>query len=318
MAAVAPARRRTKKHTISFWELVEKLDGPDTKQLPEIDWHQAITSIGKLDFAQQFVEDDPSHLVGSALYYGEGAHLKLLRTRGEETWLSVCDLNSMSVEELELDNGKRLSETSVVAFLGYGNMFGIIRGAASAPTPQAVARYLEKVGVFGPDLRLGVRPVVSRDARDKLERATEVSRVELKLSSPQAARVAADNGGKLASMVRAVTQDVGDYTVTIIMSTSRARANHAARKKMREDAATIAAVAGTADVAKANLIYYDDSDQARRDHVDFVSHRITAKREIPTVADDGVSIRNEAAVSAILTVAAEHEEELKAAVGAVG
>jgi hypothetical protein len=50
--------------------------------------------------------------------------------------------------------------------------------------------------------------------------------------------------------------------------------------------------------------------------VELTEHHITAKRRVSAVDDEGNSIRILSAVDAILDVAAEHEGELRAAVGA--
>jgi hypothetical protein len=50
--------------------------------------------------------------------------------------------------------------------------------------------------------------------------------------------------------------------------------------------------------------------------VELIEHHITAKRRVSALNEEGESIRILSGVDAILSVAAEHEEELRTAVDA--
>ncbi len=73
---------------------------------------------------------------------------------------------------------------------------------------------------------------------------------------------------------------------------------------------------GAADRARAKLVFAEADGVERSRLVELTEHHITAKRRVSAVDDEGNSIRILSAVDAILDVAAEHEGELRAAVGA--
>jgi hypothetical protein len=158
--------------------------------------------------------------------------------------------------------------------------------------------------------------VLSNRARRELARSAEVSRLETTVSTTRA-QALEDKGSKLAPILRRVNEDFGPVKVTVIITTSSAKKNHEGRQLLRAEAQNLAAVAAADDVtkAKATLVHFDADDNQKSEDVDFITQRITAKRKIDAFDDDGQPIRILSAVRAILAAAAEHDFDLRAAVG---
>ncbi|WP_162648046.1 hypothetical protein [Rhodococcus pyridinivorans] len=256
-------------------------------------------------------------LIGEVLFYNEQAHLKLMKVRDEDAWLGIYDGDAHSVSDLDLPKNNQLYETSIVSFLSYGNVVGMIQGSTSAPTPSALSQWINGLHIFGEDIVVGTQAVVSREAMRQLSQSSEASRIETKVSTNNAAALEA-RGSRLSGVLRRVSEEFGPVTVTLILQTSKARGNTEGRQIMRDEAENLAAAAGENEVdsARAKLIYYENDERSKARDVDFVKQRITAKRRIDTTSADGSPIRNVSAVQAIMEVAAAHEADLRAAVGA--
>jgi hypothetical protein len=243
------------------------------------------------------------------------AHLKLLKVRDVDAWLGIYNGQEKSLADLEFDEANQLYETSIISFLDFGNVLGLIQGSTSAPTVSAVVEWLETLAVFGPDVQLASEAVLSSEARNQLRQAPEASRIETKISTSKAAQLEARHS-KLAPLLRQVNQDFGPMTVTLILQTSQAKDNTEGRQLLRAEVENLAAAADDSEVtkAKARLVYVDADAKTTAKNVDFIKQRITAKRTISSLDEDGQSIRNVSAVRAIMQVAAEHDAELRGAV----
>ncbi len=308
---------RTRERTVNFYELVQEVDSATNRQMGQADWYQILTYLDGRPLRERTVTVLDRTLIGEVLFYNEQAHLKLMKVRDEDAWLGIYDGDAHSVSDLDLPKNNQLYETSIVSFLSYGNVVGMIQGSTSAPTPSALSQWINGLHIFGEDIVVGTQAVVSREAMRQLSQSSEASRIETKVSTNNAAALEA-RGSRLSGVLRRVSEEFGPVTVTLILQTSKARGNTEGRQIMRDEAENLAAAAGENEVdsARAKLIYYENDERSKARDVDFVKQRITAKRRIDTTSADGSPIRNVSAVQAIMEVAAAHEADLRAAVGA--
>ncbi|UYL86895.1 hypothetical protein SEA_RAVENCO17_42 [Gordonia phage RavenCo17] len=306
----------TGERTISFYRILKYKNTAQNEPIEQIDWYKVLTFLEKQSLARRTSNVGGRILIGEILFYEEQAHLKLLKVRDIEAWLGVYNDAEKSVTDLEFDETNQLYETSIVSFLEFGNVIGMIQGSTSAPTSSAVVEWLEALEIFGSGVHLVSEAVLSNEARNELKTAPEASRIETTISTTKA-QALETRGSKLSPILRKVSEEFGPMTVTLILQTSQARDNTEGRQILRAEAANLAAAAGENEVskAKAKLVYIDADEKMRSREVDFVKQRITAKRKIGSVDDQGQPIRNLSAVRAILQVAAEHDAELRDAVG---
>lgn len=313
MAAV----KRSKERTVAFFEIVrETANGRDTERIGQADWQTLLTFLGDRPLKERMVNAYDQILIGEILHYEERAHLKLLKVRDQDAWLGIYNGEAMSLEDLSIDESNQLYETSIVSFLDYGNIIGMIQGSTSAPTSTTVGQWINALKILDGDQPLTTQAVVSHEAMEKLSRASEATRVETKVNTSKASALE-KRGSKLSSVLRKVSDEFGPMTVTIILQTSRARSNTEGRQILKQEVENLAAAANEKDVdkAKAKLVYIDADEQSTSEQVDFIKQRITAKRQIATTDDDGSPIRNVSAVRAIVDVARQHDAELRTAVG---
>lgn len=305
------------ERTISFYRIVKYKNAAANEPVAQIDWDKALTFLSEQPLSKRISEVGDRILIGEILFYDEHAHLKLLKVRDNEAWLGVYDGEKKSVTDLEYGENTQLYETSIVSFLEFGNVIGLIQGSTSAPTAGAVVEWVQSLALFGPDVELRSEAVMSSEARNKLRQAPEASRIEAKLSTSKAQQLEARHS-KLGPILRQVTEQFGPMTVTLILQTSQAKDNTEGRQMLRAEAANLAAAADDHEVvkAKARLVYIDADEKTTGENVDFLAQRITAKRKIGSVDEEGHSIRNLSAVKAIMQVAAAHDAELREAVGA--
>jgi len=303
------------ERTISFYRIVKYKTSTTNQVVAQVDWNKVLTALSGQPLAKRTSNVGGRILIGEILFYDERAHLKLLKVRDIEAWLGVYNDQEKSITDLEFDEITQLYETSIISFLDFGNVIGMIQGSTSAPTVSAVTEWLQALALFGAGVELASEAVMSNEARNQLQQAPEASRIETKISTSKAQQLEARKS-KLAPILRQVTEQFGPMTVTLILQTSQAKDNTEGRQMLRAEAENLAAAAGENEVvkARARLVYIDADQKTTAKNVDFLKQRITAKRKIGSVDDDGNSIRNVSAVKTIMLVAAEHDAELRGAV----
>ncbi len=314
------AAKKELPRTVSFFEIVEEKH-PTNERMPHAEWQSILTVLAAQKLSARVWNGPDKTLIGEPLViHDESIHLKLMKVRDQASWLSVYNEDAESIADLDLEDKTLLLETSIVAFLNYGNIIGIIQGTASSPTSTSLAEWINGIGFLQDGLEVATQPLVSHDAVGKLNDATEATRVEVKMHTSKAGALEKRGARLLSSVLRRVQQTYGAMTVTVILQASRAKDGADARRTMREELDVVLAASDNDEVAKASakLVYIDSSDKARSEEVDFVKQKITAKRMVPTTSADGSSIRNTSAVTVILAVAKEHESDLKSIVGHQG
>jgi hypothetical protein len=320
--AAAPVRRRRRQtaqspkkereRTINFFEIVKYVNRSQNDRMEHADWTAILTVLKELPLEDRVIVMPTRTLIGEVLTVDSALHLKLMLIRDEGAWLEVYNTKQKQIAALKIGVGSELLETSIIAFLPYGNVVGLIQGSTQAPTASALEDWLNGMALLGDGLRIDTQPMVSHEVQQLLKTSQEASRIEVKVHTNKADALEA-RGSKLSSILRSVHSDFGPMTVTVILQASRVAANGEGRALIRDEARHLVAASENNDVKKvtAKLVYIDADETTRTQEVDFAKQKITAKRKIPTTSADGSPIRNEEAVRVIMDVAEQHDTELR-------
>ena len=306
--------RASKERTVSFYEVVAS-DAGEQRRIGQLPWDATLAAIASMrDVGDRTFEADATFF-GNTVTYDEEDHLLLHRVKGAGEWLSVIDWDIGNWRELESAARQGFLDTSVMCFLPYGNVIGLMQGAVSAPTHRSLELWLNGLKFF-PEMQLAIRPVLSRAEVERLRTATGASKVEIRIGSSKAAALQ-DKTGRLASFLHRASLDYGDIDVTVTISVPRGKTRHEDRQRLLADLRDLEQVVPeSAERARATLTYADQSGPEYSRLVELVEHHITAKRRVSALDEAGNSIRIVSAVGAILGAAAEHEAELRLAVDA--
>lgn len=306
--------RPMKERTVAFYEVVAAKSGTQ-ERVEQLPWEETLAALAKKrDVTERTFESD-SVFVGNTATVHEEDHLLLHRVKSPGEWLSVLNWKTGEWRELESRASEGYLDTSVICFLSYGNVIGLMQGSASAPTHRSLQTWFNGLKLF-PDTPLAVRPVMSRAEVEKLKRASGASKIEIRIGSSKMSALA-DKSGRLASFLHRASLEYGDVDVTVIISVPRGKARDEDRELLLADLRDLEEVVPeAAERARARLVYAEEHGPEYSRLVELVEHHITAKRRVSAVNEEGESIRILSGVDAILGAAAEHEEELRLAVDA--
>jgi hypothetical protein len=304
-----------KDRTIWFYEIVTVTDGQATRTR-QMDWDGALADVSRVPVTQRTVESD-SQLVGSIATYNMQDHLLLHRVKDGGEWLSVMNWDTGDLRELEQSEREGYLDTSVVCFLPFGNIVGMMQGARSAPTQKGLQAWLNGIHLF-PGTQFEVRPVVAHAEYERLKTASGASSVEVKVMANKMGALRDGNRrGGLARTLRTAVDAYGEISVTMIITVPRGKQLAEHRERLLADLDEISDVVSGAERARARLVYTDPDGPERSQLVELVEHSITAKKRVPATDAEGNSIRMVSAVDAILSAAVEHQEALQLAVDVV-
>jgi hypothetical protein len=302
-----------RERTVQFYEIVAA-ESVEQLRMAQADWDSVLGALASALLADRTYEAE-STFIGNTITVDEEYHLLLHRVKSEGEWLSVINWNTGEWHELEGAAREGFLDSTVISFLPFGNVIGLMQGSTSAPTHKSLETWLNGLHFF-PDSTLVVRPVVSRGEVQRLRSASGASRIEIRIGSSRLAALE-DQSGRLASMLRRASEDYGDINVTVIISVPRGRARQEDRERLLQDLRELEGVVPeVAERAQAALVYADPSGPEYTQLVELVEHHVTAKRRVSALDPEGKSIRIMSAVHAIMAAADEHRAELRIAVDA--
>jgi hypothetical protein len=305
--------RVSRERTVQFYEIVKTESGEQQRMLPA-DWDQILAMIADANVVNRTYVADAT-FVGNTITVDEEYHLLLHRVKSQGEWLSVINWDTGEWRELEDRAREGYVDSTVISFLPFGNVIGLMQGSAAAPSHKSLERWINGLKLFS-GTTIVARPVVSRAEVQRLRTASGANRVEIRIGSSKIAALG-DRSGRLASMFRRASEDYGDINVTMIISVPRGNARQEDRERLLGDIRELADIMPeAAERARAALVYHDPSGPEHSRLVELVEHNITAKRRVAALDKEGNSIRIMSAVHAILEAADEHETELRTAVDA--
>ncbi|WP_241778886.1 hypothetical protein [Streptomyces sp. AcH 505] len=300
-----------KERTVHFFEVVA-VSGGEIRRIKEpMDWDGALADLSRVPVADRTHEGE-SQLVATITTYNMQDHLLLHRVKDPGEWLSVVNWETGDLRELEQSAQEGYLDTSVMCFLPFGNIVGIMQGGRSSPSQRGLAEWMNGIHLF-PHTQLDVRPVVAHAEIERLKKASGASRVEVKLMANKMGALKERKGG-LARTLRLAGEAYGEISVTLIISVPRGKELREHREHLLADLDEISDIVTGAERARARLVYSDPAGPERTHLVELIEHSITAKRRVSATDDEGNSIRIVSAVDAILSAAAEHQDALRLAV----
>lgn len=302
-----------KERTVGFYEVVVVRDG-EAQRIPQpMDWDGALADLAQAPVDARSHEGE-SRIVGTTFPHNMEDHLLLHRVKDAGEWLSVINFDTGDLRELEQSAHEGYLDTSVVCFLPFGNVVGIMQGGVSAPSHKSLETWINGIEMF-PGSHLQLRPVVAHSEIEKLKSAVGASRVEVKVMGNKMGALLERRGG-LARLLRVAGDAYGEISVTMVISVPRGKELKEHREHLLADLDEISDVVTGAERARARLVYSDPGGPEQTRLVELVEHSITAKKRVPATDAEGNSIRIVSAVDAILAAAAEHEDALRLAVDA--
>lgn len=303
------AKVTMRERAVQFFEIVDSIEGNQIR-VTQRDWNGILSLLGRAKVDERTWRTDQT-LIGTVHSSQQDDHLLLHKVKSEGEWLSVMDMNTGEWSELEFQASRGYLDTTVIAFLPYGNVIGVMQGSTAAPGSKSLENWVNGLKLFTKPVV--VRPLLSKAEVQKLATASGATKVEIRIGAHKA-QALQNKSGRLARFLRTASDDYGDLRVTVTISIPRGGGREEDRQRLLADLQDLEDVMpGAADMAKAKLVYTNSNGGEYAQLAEFVEHHITAKRRVPAVDEEGNSIRILSAVQVILGVAAEHEEELRKA-----
>lgn len=301
--------KKVLQRTVSFWHLVGIADG---QQLEPIDWPGFMGELAKRG-PKIGHEVEGVELSGTVHTRMEVDHLVLTRDRDDlpreqhAVTGRVADMRTTSDDWVAI-------ESAFIAPLEFGNVFGFLQSANTAPSPQAVARWINKTKLLSVEVR--AEPVVDPERWNRLKRAGGVTCLEVAASTNILNRDAADGPLKhLLSLGK-----MGNFKVEVKITASRARRPGHDKERRQLYGMTEAVISdiGLDHVHKAKAkIFDEDNEGIPAETINLIKQRFTIRRAVAVLgAGRARSVSESSAFDAILSALDQFEDDLRKAVGA--
>jgi hypothetical protein len=306
--------KQTRTRQVSFYEILQKSkDSQAHARITHQDWPSLVAQLSQAKPPDRLFTGPIDTLIGTTITWDEVDHLQLARVQTSDEWIQRWNKSQGEIEDIIDTEDSPFVASSIVCFLPFGNIIGVIEATRSSPRSTHIEDWIN--GKKWVKFPIVVSPVIGSDAIVKLDEATEVSRLEMTARGQKLTRLA-QKPGRLGSMFREAKEiGDGDVSVKMIITVSRGKKKANSREGLRHELAEIADELDTGGAAKARLIYIDASEDARTEEVNFVRRNVTAKANVRATDDEGKPIRAGSAVRAILDVADDLEPLLRSAVG---
>ncbi|MFF7810808.1 hypothetical protein ACFZCF_02620 [Streptomyces sp. NPDC007945] len=314
-----------RKKTVAFYEVVRAKDAGNLR-FDHIDWSFVLDNLGALSVHERHMNHEDDVYVGEPINSSHGRHLVLARLRDGD--LQQIDYEAQKIDSLRLDGNRSVVDTTIVCFLPYGNVIGVIQGSSSAPRPTALQRWLNAMN-SGIEEDLAIIPLIGKNAWDKLKQAESVNLFEMRLRPASTSMFPTTVEG-LGDFARHAHKQNPDALITLTikvpkgrgLSRSAARARgerrlHSSVQEFLSDFGSLVGPHGVIDRAIADVMLSASDGSIVEDKINFVNDHITASKQVTLPRGSGAGPWFEAAVQAVMQAAAEHDLELRAAVSAM-
>ncbi|WP_371481533.1 hypothetical protein [Kitasatospora sp. NBC_00315] len=313
-----------RKKTVAFYEIIRPKEAGDTR-MSQVDWQAALSNLGSIPPQQRLYRDTNDIYFGEPVSAEGKKHLGLARLRDGD--IQQVDWEHGHIDHLQLEENRSIVDTTVVCFLPFGNVIGVLQGTMSAPRPIAIQRWLNSMDT-GLNRDIAVVPLIGKSAMEKLRSAQEINFFEMRLR-PGPDVLAAEVGG-LGDMSRRIHKYNPDALITLSMKipkqgffgrgTPRARGERILREDVQAFISQYASLVGSneaVDRAIAHVMLPNADGELIEEKINFVSDHITSQKSVIMRRSEGGAPWHEAAVRAIMQVANDCERELRDAVSAV-
>ncbi|MGH4011214.1 MAG: hypothetical protein ACRDTH_24155 [Pseudonocardiaceae bacterium] len=302
------ADTRGVKRTVSFWQLVK---APDMTPLGDIDWPGFMTEVGRRARTSGYRHTVEGADITGTVYIREFVdHLVLTKNRDDMPRQQSRSTGAVE-DMITNDEGWTVVESSFVKFLDFGNVFGMLQSQITAPSPQAIAKWINATGILG-STRLTVEAVIDPQRWHHLHDAGGVTMLEFAGPSMVLNRPVT---GPLNLLIGPARFGGVKVSVKVTASKNRTLEDSRERRELFEAAEALAEQIGVQnlDTAKAR-VFDEDNRGIRVETINLLRQRFTIKRNIQLTSGLSASVSESSAFSAILEALEKFEVDLRAAV----
>lgn len=304
MAETRPLRR-----TVAFWRLV---NAANMNPIAEIDWPAFLISVdARARSGRTRHTIDDAEIAGRVHTRDETDHLVLTRNRDDlprQQNRSTGDVADMSTTSQEWS----VIESSFIAFLPFGNVFGLLQSQNTAPSPQAIAKWINVTGLLG-ETKVAVEAVVDPKRWELLRAAGSVSLLEFSAASTVLDRPLSGPLDYLVGPAR-----IGNVEVSVKVRASRSRTSVDARDRrhtLYEAAQELALQIGAENLDRVKVTTFDeDMAGLKVGSVDLLKQRFTMKAKIRLSSGSNSSVSEVSAFDAIMAAVEKFTDGLRLAV----
>lgn len=296
--------------TVAFWRIVDAQTGQPLRQ--QVNWPRVMA---KLDERRRSGRSNLLHHVDGVEMTG-GIYTRdnvdhLILTNERDDMPRQRDRRTGEVADMATkDEGWGAIETSFIKFADFGNVFGLLRSQITAPSPQAVAKWLNQTGLIS--RRLAVDPVIDPQRWHHLRQAGSVSKLEFAAPSFVLDK---EVTGPLSYFLGPARR--GSYKIDLKLTAIKKREPEyeRERRELKEAAEGLASQIGVEYLDKAKATVFDeDLTGIKIDTINLLKQRFTIKRAVNLTGGSSSSVSESSAFDAILEGFEKFGDDLRAAV----
>ena len=300
-------KRKNPTRTVAFWRFVDARDGGP---LAQIDWPAFLAKVDKRRRNKRTTRYDIEGTdVTGSIYTRDVDHLVLTKDRDDMPRQQNQATGEVAVM-VTTDEGWSVIESAFISFADFGNVFGLLRSQITAPSPQAVAKWVNKTNLITEPL--GVEPVIDPQRWQHLHAAGGVTRLEFAASSFVLDRPVTGPLDRFLGPARN-----GSFKIDMAISTKATRTPEYQRQRrdLFEAAEALATQIGVEYLDKAKVKVFDEDNKGiKADTINLLKHRFSIKRTIELISGRAASVSEPSAFDAILDAFEQFDEDLRAAV----
>ncbi|MGV9246729.1 hypothetical protein [Streptomyces sp. NPDC003710] len=314
-----------RKKTVAFYEVVRAKEAGNLR-FDHIEWREVLDNLSALSIHDRRMTHEDDVYFGEPIEFDNAKHLVLARLRDGD--LQQIDYEAQKIDALRLDGNRSVVDTTIICFLSYGNVIGVLQGSASAPRSTALQRWLNAMRT-GINEDLAIIPLIGKNAWEKLKAAESVNLFEMRLRPASTGMFPTSVEG-LGDFARHAHKQNPDALISLTikipkgrgLSRSAARARgerrlHTSVQEFLSDFGSLVGPHGVIDRAIADVMLSASDGSIIEEKINFVNDHITASKQVTLPRGTGAGPWFEAAVQAVMQAAAEHERDLRAAVSAL-
>jgi hypothetical protein len=304
MAATRPLRR-----TVAFWRLI---NAADNSPMAQIDWPTfaaAVDHRARNGRSRHTIDD--AEITGRIYTRDENDHLVLTRNRDDlprQQNRATGDVADMATTGEEWS----VIESSFIAFLRFGNVFGLLQSQNTAPSPQAIAKWINSTELLG-DTKVAVEAVVDPSRWQLLREAGSVSLLEFSAASTVLDQPVTGPLNYLLGPAR-----IGNVKVSVKVNAGRSRTSTLARQQRRTLYRAVEELAlrvGAENLDHVKVTTFDeDMSGLKAGSVDLLKQRFTMKAKIRLSSGTNSSVSELSAFDAIMAAVEKFGDGLRIAV----
>lgn len=298
---------RSLKRTVAFWQLVQ---APDLTPLGQIDWPEFMAEVAEnsRNGRSRHPVDD-SEITGKTYTSDDVDNLVLTKVRDDMPRQQnrangdVADMSTTS-EDWEV------VESAFVHFLPFGNTFAVLRSQITAPSPPAIARWINETKILS--VKVAAEPVIDPQRWNHLRQAGGVSSLEIVGPSVVLSRPVS---GPLDHFLHGARYATGKFSFKL--DVGRSRNPHDAEQRSNLYLATeeVERTIGSENLDTLKVrIFDEDINGVKSETVNLLRQRFTIKRHLQINAATRASVSDATAFDAIMAAVEKCGDDLRAAV----